>query len=90
MTEDPAAARIHRALQEALSAGEVPACSEGGLVTGWILVGEYIAPDGDPGWYLVVDSDSSVARSMGLLALAEQVLREHVRVGLLGTETEGG
>lgn len=85
--EEVAAERVHELLQKALSSGELPGCPDGGLVTGWLLVGEYVSSDGSPGWYLLVDNDGTIARSMGLLAFAEQVLTTHVRTRVLGTDS---
>lgn len=83
--EEAVAERVHELLQKALSARELPGCHEGGLVTSWVLVGEYIGSDGEPGWYLLVDNDGTVSRSMGLVSFAEQVLATHVRTRVLGT-----
>lgn len=82
--EEVVAERVHELLQKILSAGEMPGCHNGGLVTGWVLVGEYIGSDGSPGWYLLVDNDGTVSRSMGLVSFAEQVLATHVRTRVLG------
>lgn len=85
MTEgDPLADRVHQALADGLAAGEVEPAPTGGMVTGWLLVGQYVDADGDAGWFLRGASDQGVIVSVGLVELARECVRGDLSANVHG------
>lgn len=76
---DPLTDRIHTALADGLTAGEIEPAPDGGMITGWLIVGQYVDADGDTGWFLRGMHDQGVIVSTGLVEL----VRECVRTDLL-------
>lgn len=84
MTEsDLLADRVDAALGDGLAAGELPCAPDGGMVTGWLLVGQYADADGAGGWFVREAGGQTVTLSAGLLRLAQEVIEAGLRAEVL-------
>lgn len=66
---------IQDALQRAANDGLID-CE---MVTDWIIVGSTILDDGDTGTLLFSPADQTLPRGLGLVGMADVILRESVR-----------
>jgi hypothetical protein len=83
---DPLADRVHQAIGEALAAGEIDCAPGGGLVTGWVLVGQYADGVGDGGWFVRSPDGQVITTSAGLLDLAREVVKAELRAEVVGED----